>query len=223
MKGQNRQGRVSLILRALGVRLALAAVVLGIFFSIAHLINCWYERSCTEPEQQIMVPLAGPSGDTSASDAREKLAAASDASDLTFFKSLTDTKISYPGTHPVSSKPTKHPAPASSPSISALNAPTPIPSPAPTTPDSQLGAVQGSLPTYAVQAGSFSSRSGAVSLQKELEETGFSPYISEARLGNGSLWYRVRVGKGLPRSQAEDLAEKLRARSKVKPFVVSEK
>jgi len=62
---------------------------------------------------------------------------------------------------------------------------------------------------YAVQVASYQDRKEAEELKETLEKRGFSVRISETKLQGKGVRYRVKVGKGLHRDGAGQLATKL--------------
>ena len=225
MNEQPRQDQGSFTLTRTAVLIAVAVAVGGGFFSAAFFFNQWYVRVNTIPEEKILISLDSNVEDSSG-PAKPSLQS-DDSSDLTFFKNLTDKKSPYPTAPPTPLAPRKVAKPLPARNATVAEAPpnlSPPPATPPVTINPEKEPVQkAGLGQYTVQAGSFQSRSGAESLQKNLKAKGFSAYIVPVHMDNGSTWYRVRIGNALLRSDADALATKLQARTKLKPFVVLDK
>ena len=211
----------SLTIKELLLRITVAACIICSFFSLIYYINQWYLLSRLVSGEKILVSLDNAPSNPDA-DKKPPSDQSASAPDLTFFKSLTEKTSPYPTKDPAPSGPKKASKPADPRSVTTSGAPLPGQLPSATPSPSQT-ALKPKPTAYAVQAGAFQDRSSAESLRKSLQKKGFSAYIVEARLGNGAKWYRVRVGKLLPRAEAERLAQRLRMQANLKPYVVTEK
>ncbi len=99
-----------------------------------------------------------------------------------------------------------------SPSKQAV-APKPAPAkPAPAKADKAVAAAAPSKPAaagnWAAQVGSFSKKSSATRITRELKASGFDAYVSEITQGDRTL-YRVRVGPVISRAEAQALVTRL--------------
>ena len=74
-------------------------------------------------------------------------------------------------------------------------------------------------PLWTVQVSSFRSRALAEDQMKRLIGKGYDAYLAVARPENGQARYRVRVGGFATRTEAEGIADQLRAELKLNPFV----
>jgi cell division septation protein DedD len=59
-----------------------------------------------------------------------------------------------------------------------------------------------------VQLASYRDRQEADKAQTRLTGRGVAAYVTETKLPDQTVWYRVRVGRSLSRAEAEDLAGK---------------
>ena len=217
MDKQRLRDQGSFTLKRVAVLITVTVAMGGGFFAAVYFFNQWYLRTNSVPLEKILVSLDTKDENSSA---QEKQSSQSDiTSDLTFFKNLTDKNNPYPTAPPAPSAPQKSAAPTPPPA--KISDSPPPPPPAKTLKENSMS--QTDTERFTVQVGSFQYRSGAEFLQKDLETKGFSPYIVSVRLDNGLVWYRIRVGKALSRSDADALAWKLQTRAKVKPIVVSDK
>lgn len=144
-------------------------------------------------------------------------AATAEGTDLTFFNTLPkgDKGIMGSGINP------QHQAGAAPAGTSAAQPATPQPAQkaekaqtVPASPDKPKARPEGANPSaaaenYAVQVASYQDRKDAEELKETLEKRGFSVRISETRLQDKGTRYRVKVGKGLHREDAGQLAAKL--------------
>jgi len=208
--------------KTLFLRLALGAGVAGCFFLLVYGINAWYEHHRFLPQKKILVELEQDPPAVSSSPGGGSFVSPSGKADedLSFFQSLTQQKAPYTylQREPRPEKQNPKPVPSAAEKPSEPSAPR-LPEPVVENPKESPQSAN----TYAVQTGSFQNHAGAESLKNKLREKGFGSYITEAELKNGSRWYRVKVGNGLSRSEAEFLAENLRKRAGLKPLIVSEK
>ncbi len=62
---------------------------------------------------------------------------------------------------------------------------------------------------WVVQMVSVSKRQNALAFRQKLDTLGYTAYVSERKLENGSVLYRVRVGPELLRSKANELQKRL--------------
>lgn len=62
---------------------------------------------------------------------------------------------------------------------------------------------------WVVQMVSVSKRQNALAFRQKLDALGYTAYVSERKLENGSVLYRVRVGPELLRSKANELQKRL--------------
>jgi cell division septation protein DedD len=73
---------------------------------------------------------------------------------------------------------------------------------------------------YAVQVAAFKSRKSARKLRDELKEKGYPAYIAQNAKGEEEKWFRVRLGKYATRRQAQQAVQRLKQKTKFKPFIV---
>ncbi len=82
--------------------------------------------------------------------------------------------------------------------------------------------IQGkSINYYTIQVGAFSSKKEAEGLKNRLTRKGYTVFINTSK--RGKILYRVRVGRFIKRSDAEEAALKLRINEKLKTFIVTVK
>lgn len=206
----------------LPIRLVIGGAVMVAFFVLLYLIDQWYVRSRSQPEQQKLVTLDEPVTTSEQAASKASNPKTSSDPDLTFFKSLTETQDPRLMTPPPPLPPSKDkPIPPSSTGLPSQVASAP---PQPSTPvqPPQASAPAAAL-TYAIQVGSFQSLMSAEEVRDRLKKAGFSSYIVSAEIEKGKNWYRVRVGTRLPRGDAEVLAERVRNQANLSPLVISEK
>lgn len=81
-------------------------------------------------------------------------------------------------------------------------------------------AVKHATRTWAVQLGSFSSKTNANKLAKNLHAKGFSAYVDEYKR-HGTLAYRVLVGKNTDRNQAIHLQKLMQGKLNIHGIIIS--
>ena len=87
-------------------------------------------------------------------------------------------------------------------------------------PTGQTGeAAASSSQAWTLQVSSFRSRALAEEQMKRLTGKGYDAYLTVVQSENGQTRYRVRVGSFATRTEAEQIAERLRADLKLNPFV----
>ncbi|MEI6128287.1 MAG: SPOR domain-containing protein, partial [Pseudomonadota bacterium] len=75
--------------------------------------------------------------------------------------------------------------------------------------------------SYAINAGSFPSKSTAEKELAKLKAGGFEAYIEEIALAKKGVWYRVKIGRFASRTQAESAQKELLKRYKLRSFIYS--
>ncbi|MBI3993932.1 MAG: SPOR domain-containing protein [Candidatus Lambdaproteobacteria bacterium] len=107
---------------------------------------------------------------------------------------------------------------AAAPAASRANAATPAPARQPQAPT----APQAAAPTangdgaYTVQVFSSQHADNAQELVSNLRRQGFNAYMNQFQAANSKTWYRVRVGRGATKAEAETLKERLMREANIK-------
>ena len=113
---------------------------------------------------------------------------------------------------PPKSTPTAKPTPAKA---------TPKPTPktvAKATPKPTAKTTTSSPVAWSVQVGSFTEKSKAYGFRDRLRKAGYATYVVDPK--NGARYFKVRVGPELEQSRARQVMERLKAKQKVKGFLV---
>ena len=120
-----------------------------------------------------------------------------------------------------SSVPASSTAPVPAPTPPSPPAPASAALPPAASPSSDAVAATASPATWTVQVGAFRSREQADSVHRRLTAAGFPAVLSKVALDDGQSRYRVRVGGARSRSEAEQLAQQVRARVPVATLVTA--
>ena len=101
-----------------------------------------------------------------------------------------------------------HPAaPAAPPAAEPAEAPVPAAAPGPAS--APAGAAKAENPThFVVQVASYREKQEAAAAQAKLAGKGVAAYLVESRLTDKGVWYRLRVGRHLTKTEAGELAGK---------------
>jgi len=76
-----------------------------------------------------------------------------------------------------------------------------------------------SLRGYTVQAAAFRQRPAAINLIHRLEKKGYPAYLLAVGMRGQETWYRVRLGPYTTRTQAEDVARRLKAEERLGSYI----
>jgi len=79
-----------------------------------------------------------------------------------------------------------------------------------------------SAAVYAVQLGSFQQVERAQAFSEKLAAKGYQPYIMNIGMPDGTMTYRVRVGRFTTREQAKTMAARMERAEKISVFVTSQ-
>jgi len=123
-----------------------------------------------------------------------------DEAALSFYKSLPagGNAVMGSGLNLKKQAPAAPPRPASAPSAGPAAGQTP-------SAEKKDGETGGS---FVVQLASYRERQEADKAQGRLTGKGVAAYVTETKLSDQTVWYRVRVGRNLSRAEAEDLVGK---------------
>jgi len=213
MVKQPQPVRDSLSLRQLLKRIALGGAIIISFCGILFLANAWYLIVRTHPETQKLISeteskaVAPRAPDEAAHQSQDEPS----QEDLTFFKSLTDTKENEVPLPPEAASDRSIPSTASLPNQAAA---------APPKTGSAAGQKKPEIASYAVQIGAFKSLAAAEKVQARLKQEGLNTSVVKATFADGSVWYRVRMAAHLPRPEAEALASRLKKDGNLNPALI---
>lgn len=155
-----------------------------------------------EPQQPPEIPQA------QAQPGQPPQAAPAAAVPLSFFESLPkgqkQTVLGSGVNKNVSAVPTGPPVPQQQAATVAASAPKPA---------EKTVASEG----YLVQVAAFATLKEAQAAKVKLAEKGFNAAISETKLADTSIWYRVRIGRHLTKDAAQGIASRVGSGSKILP------
>ena len=75
---------------------------------------------------------------------------------------------------------------------------------------------------YTIQTASYSDRTMAEEDVRSLKRRGYAAFVAETSIAGKGTWYRVRIGSFSSRESAEKLANDLRTKENITPFVATE-
>lgn len=132
---------------------------------------------------------------------------------------------SMPEPQPVESKPESMPEvkrPEPQPNLSVPQLPPAVPN-AKSPPTTSIPALQ-PLPAgevFAVQLGSFHVAERARVFSENLAARGYQPYVMNIAMSDGTMSYRVRIGRFATREEAMSMAARIESTEKISVFVTS--
>jgi cell division protein FtsN len=190
---------------ALGVA---AVVVLGVTFTAGVQVGRQWSRQAMHapaPEGEKKTAAARKSGLVEGDAAAAKPA----PEKLTFYQTLTAPLGPAPSyAKPGQAGKAAPPQPAAAPTAAAQPAP----------PPPAAAATPGS--SWSVQVGVFKTRQQADTVQRDLRASGFEAYVTPAA-AEGETRYRVRVGTFAVKSDAQRVADRVRAERSLPTYVTS--
>ncbi|GFO66594.1 hypothetical protein GMLC_01730 [Geomonas limicola] len=166
----------------------------------------WYVKGLRKPQPVVVAPAVKK--DAPAAPAAEASAPKPDVP-LTFYKTLPAGGKGAIGTGLNLKKPEPAGAPHETAPAAAAPAAPVAPAAGPAAPAAAPAAdAKADNIRYVVQLASYRDKQEALSAQGKLTEKGTAAYLVESRLPDKGLWYRLRVGHKLTKSEALEMAAK---------------
>ncbi len=73
---------------------------------------------------------------------------------------------------------------------------------------------------YVIQVAAFKNRTSAYKLKDELTRKGYPAYVYLSKIDDDNIWFRVRIGKFTTLKEAKQRAKAIKAKTKLRPFIV---